>query len=159
MPSTTAVADIAHTIQLAVAPVFLLAGIGSILNVLAGRLARIIDRSRQLALEFTPNDHPDHAAQVRELRLLDRRIMLANMAIFLCTASAALICAVVAGLFIADLASLGFARTMAVGFVLAMLLLISGLALFLVEVRVALLTIRVREELLEQRTERRSWRR
>ena len=159
MPSTTAVADIAHTIQLAVAPVFLLAGIGSILNVLAGRLARIIDRSRQLAQEFTPNDHPDHAAQVRELRLLDRRIMLANMAIFLCTASAALICAVVAGLFIADLASLGFARTMAVGFVLAMLLLISGLALFLVEVRVALLTIRVREELLEQRTERRSWRR
>lgn len=157
--ASVAVADLAHTIQLAVAPVFLLAGIGSILNVLAGRLARIVDRARQLAQEFTPSDHPDHAAQVRELRLLDRRIMLANMAIFLCTASAALICAVVAGLFIADLANLGFARTMAVGFVLAMMLLISGLALFLVEVRVALLTIRVREELLEQRTERRSWRR
>lgn len=158
-PDPVAIADIAHTIQLAVAPVFLLAGIGSILNVLAGRLARVVDRARQLAREFTPQDHPDHAAQVHELRLLDRRIMLANMAIFLCTASAALICAVVAGLFIADLASLGFARVMATGFVIAMLLLIVGLALFLVEVRLALVTIRVREELLEQRAQRRSWRR
>ncbi|PTD22925.1 DUF2721 domain-containing protein [Sphingomonas fennica] len=158
-PSNVAVAEIAHTIQLAVAPVFLLAGIGSILNVLAGRLARVVDRARQLAREFTPTDHPDHEAQVHELRLLDRRIMLANMAIFLCTASAALICAVVAGLFIADLTSLGFARTMAFGFIAAMLLLVSGLFLFLIEVRVALLTIRVREGLLEQRTNRRSWRR
>lgn len=151
--------EIAHTIQLAIAPVFLLAGIGSILNVLAGRLARVVDRARQLAREFTPADHPDHAAQVHELRLLDKRIMLANWAIFLCTASAALICAVVAGLFIADLTSLGFARSMAVGFVIAMLLLIAGLGLFLIEVRFALATIRVREELLEQRTQRRSWRR
>lgn len=158
-PDSVAIADIAHTIQLAVAPVFLLAGIGSILNVLAGRLARVVDRARQLAREFTPQDHPDHAAQVEELRLLDRRITLANMAIFLCTASAALICAVVAGLFIADLASLGFARVMATGFVIAMLLLIVGLGLFLIEVRMALATIRVREELLEQRTQRRSWRR
>ncbi len=64
-----------------------------------------------------------------------------------------LICAVVAGLFIADLASLGFARTMAVGFVIAMLLLISGLGLFLIEVpRRAHARSGVREELLEQRT-------
>jgi len=48
-----AISSIAQTIQLAIAPVFLLAGIGSILNVLAGRLARVVDRSRVLE-ERTP---------------------------------------------------------------------------------------------------------
>jgi hypothetical protein len=39
---------ISHVIQLAVAPVFLLAGVGAILNVMANRLSRIIDRARVL---------------------------------------------------------------------------------------------------------------
>ena len=148
------VSDIAHTIQLAVTPVFLLAGIGSFLNVLAGRLGRVVDRSRELEREFTAADHPDHAMQVAELRVLDRRMQLANQAIFLCTASGVLVCLVVAGLFVTQLANLGFGRTMAVGFVIAMLLLIVGLALFLLEVRVALNSIRVREDLLECKARR-----
>ena len=150
--STADVADIAHTIQLAVAPVFLLTGIGGILNVLANRLGRVVDRARVLEARFTAADDPQHALQVWELRVLDRRIILANRAIFLCTSAAALICLVVAGLFVADLAGLGFARTMAAGFILAMLLLICGLAVFLVEVRLAARTIRIRDELLERDT-------
>jgi hypothetical protein len=153
MPSSapiTDVASIAHTIQLAVAPVFLLAGISGFLNMLAGRLARVVDRSRALEAQFTAPDRPDHARQMRELRLLDRRIVVINRAIYLCTASAIAICLVVAGLFIAALGDLGFARTMAVAFVLAMLLLVSGLVHFLVEVRLALRTIRVSDELLER---------
>lgn len=150
--------DIAHVIQLSLAPVFLLAGIAGFLNVLAGRLARAVDRARMLDERFTPPDHADHDRQVTELRVLDRRIILANRAIFLCTASGALICALVAGLFISNLAGLGFARVMAVLYVIAMLMLICGLAMFLVEVRLALETIRVREELLEQ-DQRRRWRR
>lgn len=146
-----AVSDLAHTIQLSVAPVFLLAGISGFLNVAAGRLARVMDRARVLEREFTAIDHPDHHRQVWELRLLDRRIRLANWAIFLCTASAVMICAVVAGLFVTSLAGLGFGRTMAVMFIAAMLLLIFGLALFLIEVRYASYTIRVRDELLERR--------
>jgi hypothetical protein len=150
-----AVTDIAHTIQLALAPVFLLAGIAGFLNVLAGRLARAVDRARMLAREFTAIDHPEHARQVRELRTLDRRIVLANWAIFLFGASAALICAVVGGLFIAALAKLGFARTMAVAFILAMTMLIVGLVLFMVEVRLASRSIRVADHYLERRDRRR----
>ena len=145
------IADIAHTIQQAVAPVFLLAGIGGILNVVAGRLGRVVDRSRQLEREFTDPQHPNHEHQVWELRVLDRRMQLANLATFLCTASAVMVCLVVGGLFVAQLARLGFARTMAVGFVIAMLLLIAGLVLFLMEIRVALKSVRVHEKLLEKR--------
>jgi hypothetical protein len=151
LPAFPPPSDIAHTIQLAVAPVFLLAGIAGILNLLAGRLARIVDRSRRIEETFTPSDDPRHELQVQELRLLDRRISIVNWSIFLCTASALLVCLVVAGLFVTNLAGLGFGRTMAVIFVLAMLLLISGLLLFLVEVRVAVRAIRIRDELLERR--------
>ena len=48
LPPTPELTQLAQIIQLAVAPVFLLAGLGAFLNVCAGRLARIIDRSRQL---------------------------------------------------------------------------------------------------------------
>lgn len=145
-----ALTDIAHTIQLALAPVFLLTGIGTILNLLAGRLARIVDRARYIEATFTPAHDPLHPDQVRELRLLDQRMGIVNTAIFLCTTSAVLICIVVAGLFVASLLGLGFARTMAALFVLAMLVLISGLLLFLWEIRVAVRAIQIRDELLER---------
>lgn len=145
-----ALTDIAHTIQLALAPVFLLTGIGSILNLLASRLARIVDRARAIEADFTPVGDPRHADQVRQLRLLDQRMRIVNTAIFLSTTSAALICIVVAGLFVSSLLGLGFARTMAAVFVLAMLVFIAGLMLFLWEVRVAVRAIRIRDELLER---------
>lgn len=153
MPMTTApidLTDIAHTIQLALAPVFLLTGLGSILNLLASRLARIVDHARRIEAAFTPFDHPRHAFQVEQLRLLDRRMRIVNSAIFLCTTSAVLICIVVAALFVSSLFGLGFARTMAAFFVLAMLVLIAGLVLFLVEVRVAVRAIQISDELLER---------
>jgi hypothetical protein len=142
---------LAHTIQLALAPVFLLTGIGSVLNMLTGRLTRIVDRARRIEETFTAPDDPAHGRQVAELRLLDRRMRTVNNAIFLCTASAVALCTVVAAMFVADLVGIGFARTLAVVFTLSLLLLIAGLVLFLGEVRMAVAAIRIRDELLERR--------
>lgn len=152
-----AAAQIAQTIQMAIAPVFLLTGIGAFLNVMVGRLARVVDRARSLEEGFTPNDHEHHARQVWELRLLDRRMRVVSRSILLCTASAALICGVVAMLFLARLMGLGYARATAIAFVAAMLMLIGGLVLFLWEVHLAMQSIKIRDELLER--EVRSWRR
>lgn len=141
---------LAHTIQLALAPVFLLTGIGSILNMLAGRLSRIVDRARRIEEVFTARDDRRHAGQVQELRLLDRRMRIVNNAIFLATSSAVLLCTVVAAMFLASLAGFSFARTVAVVFAGSLLLLIAALVLFLVEIRAAVQGIRVRDELLER---------
>lgn len=145
-----AVSDIAHTIQLAVAPVFLLAGIGSIMNVIAGRLNRVVDRSRTLELLYAKSSGDEHQRHVWELRLLDRRITLASNAIFLCVASAVAVCAVVTLLFVAEMANLKYGQSVSILFMLAMLLLAAGLVLFLIETRVAVQGIRVREHLLER---------
>jgi sterol desaturase/sphingolipid hydroxylase (fatty acid hydroxylase superfamily) len=141
---------LAHTIQLALAPAFLLNGIGIILGMLTGRLTRIVDRARVVEAEFTPRDHPLHMHQVNELRLLDRRMRIVNNAIFLATSSAVVLCTVVAAMFLARLAGFGFARTLALMFALSLLLLIASLVMFLIEVRVAVRAIRIRDELLER---------
>ena len=144
------VSTVANLIQLAIAPVFLLAGIGAILNVLAQRLARVVDRARKLEEEFGSYDEAERGRAAAELCLLDRRMTLVNRSISACTASALFVCLVVAFLFVADLIEIGFARPIAVLFVLAMLLLIVGLVLFLHEIRLATRALHVRRELLPQ---------
>jgi hypothetical protein len=145
---TIPVSTIAHLIQLSIAPVFLLAGIGAILNVLAQRLARVVDRARHLEAEFASLDESARNRAAAELCILDRRTTVVNQAISACTASALFVCLVVAILFIADLAEFAFARPIALLFILAMLLLIVGLVLFLYEIRLAMRSLRVRRDLM-----------
>lgn len=145
-----AISSIAQTIQLAIAPVFLLAGIGAFLNVLTGRLARVVDRSRELARLHGESSGPEHDRHVWELRIVDRRIVLVNAAIALNVASAIAICLLVALLFITQLVGLPFRTAVAVAFIAAMLLLITGLILLLIEVNLAIRALRVRKELLER---------
>ena len=139
---------VADTIQSAIAPVFLLAGIGAILNVLAQRLARVVDRARKLEEDYSDYDQCMRRRAAAELCLLDRRMVVVNQAIRCCTASALFTCLVVAILFVADLAKFRFSQPIALLFIVAMLLLIAGLMLFLHEIRLAMKSLRVRRELL-----------
>lgn len=139
---------IAQTIQLSLSPVFMLAGIGALLNVLAGRLSRVVDRSRALEALHPRSTGPEHDRHVWELRLLDRRMTIINLALFLAVTSAVLTCLVVALLFVASLARLHMGPVVAVTFILAMLALIVALASFMVEVRLSLRATHVRDDLL-----------
>jgi hypothetical protein len=146
-----AVSTIAHQIQLAVAPVFLLAGIGSILNVLAGRLARVAERSRGIDRDFGSFDEETRAAATAELHLLDRRMTVINLSLSCCTMAALFVCVLVASMFMANLADFAFGRPVAWLFVATMFLLIVGLVLFLWEVRLAVRSLKVRQALMPHR--------
>lgn len=143
-----AVALVAQTIQLAIAPVFLLAGIGAFLNVTTGRLARVIDRARkieQLVLTTTGREHDRH---VWEIKRLDRRMTIVNWSIGLAAASGMAVALVVVSLFLAELLHVNLGTLIALLFIGAMLLVVAALALFLIEVHLAARTIRVRDEVL-----------
>lgn len=140
---------VAETIQVAIAPVFLLAGIAGLLNVLTGRLARVIDRARALEQLHPRTTGPEHERHVWELRRIDRRITVINASISLVTASAISICAVVALLFVAELSHLKIGTIVASAFIGSMLMLIAGLVFFLIEVRMSLKASHIRAELLE----------
>jgi len=151
MPTIPAVTTIAQTIQLSLSPVFMLAGIGALINVLAGRLSRVVDRARALEALHPASTGPEHDRHVWELRILDRRISVINMALVLGVSSAVMTCLVVAMLFVAELARLHIGTAVALSFILAMALLIAALIGFLLEVRMSLRAIHIRTELLERR--------
>jgi len=131
------VVAVGHVIELAVAPVFLLTAVGTLLSVMTNRLARIIDRARfhESKLE---NAQPDQVATIRSyLLVLSRRADLIGHAIFLCTSTALLVCTVIALLFLGDYLRYDVSLPIASLFILGMLLLVLGLICFLREVFIA----------------------
>src|ERR1700759_2193715 len=94
---------VAEIVRVALAPVFLLSGIGAFLNVLASRLSRIVDRSRDIEPMLLASRGEEHERWIADLRILDRRMSLINWATALTVTSAVLTCTVVVLLFAANL--------------------------------------------------------
>ncbi len=136
------ITDITRVIQLAIAPVFLLTAIGTLIAVLNLRLGRNVDRMRDVEerLRGTAEGREDNDQQRacrRDLRLLVRRIRLIYFAMLSAGLGALLVCLVVAGAFIGALVSIDISREVAVLFIGAMFTVIGCLSLFLREVFLA----------------------
>ena len=143
MDPATQVSQIGHIIQLAVAPVFLLAGISGLLNVLIGRLGRIIDRARLTEQQMSESSPEEAAEKQVRLQLFSRRARLVNFAITLCTASASMICLVVIFLFGGAFVDTDLSRLIALLFAASMAALFAALVCFLREVLLATQSLRI----------------
>ena len=142
MQNAVEITTVAHVIQLAVAPVFLLTGIGAILAVITNRIARIVDRSRAL----TNSNEQIQSAHKDEMAILVRRARWVHWAVSLCTMSALFICIVIAALFVGSEMSIDPSRAVSLLFISAMLALIFGLLCFLREVFLATGSIEMRHK-------------
>lgn len=135
--------SIAHTIQLAVAPVFLLTGVSALLGVFTTRLARIVDRARHLEAEHPHATGAEARLMHEELNALAARARLVNVAISLATGTAIMVCLVIVLLFASSLVSTPLSAAVPALFIIAMLSLVSALAIFLREILVATATLRI----------------
>lgn len=144
---------IAHTIQLSLAPVFVLVAIGNILNILAQRLSRVVDRSRLLQDKHSATEGREHDLVVIEIRLISRRIALISRAILLLVVSGLTIGMTVVVLFLEQFLSLNLQQVAAAGFIIAIGLLMTALWHFLLETRAATAALRIPEEYLETHRE------
>jgi hypothetical protein len=149
----TTVGHVASIIQTAVAPVFLLAGIGGFLNVCALRMARIVDRARHLEPDILASRGGEHERLIGELRVLDRRIGIVNWAIFFTVLSAVLICSVVVLLFSEPFTETPLGIPIAILFMASIIAIGIGFSIFLVETRIASRSARIRADLLEHSAE------
>lgn len=138
MPADVSITTIAHVIQLAVAPVFLLTGIGALLGVLTSRLSRIINRRRILHDYVKASVKVTEERVSREFDVLVRRGRLINRAISLCTSSALLVCSVIATLFMGAFLKADLSILIGVLFITTMLALVAGLLYFLREIHLAM---------------------
>jgi len=141
-PDTT-VTSVGHAIQLSVAPVFLLSGIGAMLAVMTNRLSRVVDRARTVR-EDLPGANADERADAHaELHVLSRRAKLIYWAITLCAITALFVCAVVAAMFVAAFLGYRAAIPVALLFVGAMTTFFAGLLCFLREIFLATASLRI----------------
>jgi hypothetical protein len=143
MDAGSPLVDIGHIIQLAVAPVFLLSGIGIILTVLTNRLARVVDRARRVEEAARSSTGETLEERRQELRVMAWRARLMNRAITLSTCSALLVALVVVLLFLGAFLDFAAALPVAGLFILAMLSLIAALLLFLREVFLAIAALKI----------------
>jgi Protein of unknown function (DUF2721) len=141
---TTQPVDIAHLIQVALTPIFLISAIGVTLNVLTSRLARIVDRARAMEDRLL---HPDYIHDGRDLhaqlKIMARRSRWINAAIILITLSALFIALVVVMLFVNAFLRYELSALIAGMFIMSMLTLAAALLAFLIEVRIATTTLRI----------------
>lgn len=148
----TAPVDIAHIIELAIAPVFLIAGIGALLNVLTNRLGRVVDRGRTIEASVAAQ-MPEGAVRDRmakELKAVDQRMKRIHAALTLSTLAALLNCLVIMFLFMGELFGADLSRIVATLFIATMGALIGALCFFLGEIGIATRTLRVRTDLLDK---------
>jgi hypothetical protein len=151
MEPIASIEAIARVIQLAIAPVFLLAGIVGFITALSTRFGRIIDRARVIS-NGTVQAHSEAQRELleREAAALWLRVRLTNWAIGLCAGSALLICLVVVALFVGELTSLDVSYFAAILFIAAMLLIVAALVCFLYETGIAARLLRRGMEAAEQ---------
>ncbi len=143
MPPSSQVPDIARVVQLAVAPVFLLSGVGVTLTVLTNRLARIVDRARTLEGRLPAAAPAEQVDLHRELTTLSSRAQLINRALTLSTTCALLVCVVIAALFVGAFLGLDLSAFIALLFIAAMLTFIGALVSFLREIFLATANLRI----------------
>ena len=145
MSYTVQSVDVAHLIQVALTPIFLISAIGVTLNVLTSRLARIVDRARAMEERAAQPEmpKPDSRDLHQRLVVLARRARLMNAAITLITVSALLIALVVVMLFLNAFLHWDLSAFIAIMFILSMLSLAAALLAFLIEVRIATNSLRI----------------
>ena len=133
--------DITHTIQLAVAPVFLLTALGTTLSVFTTRLARIVDRARRVEARLRDEAGAIREGSLLELRSLEARVRLIHWALTLGTSAALLVCLLIAVAFLGYLSGARVGPIMAVLFIAAMGAYVGALLCFLREIFDAIRTL------------------
>lgn len=129
--------DISHLISLAIAPVFLLTAVGTLLGVLSNRLGRVVDRIRALDAIAATLDAKQRATCDSELALLSRRMRLVYTAM-----ASAVFCALFVGLlmvaaFVDAFVAMDLWQTVGLLFIAAMIAFIASLCVFLREIFIA----------------------
>jgi uncharacterized membrane-anchored protein len=128
---------VAHVIQVALTPIFLLSGIATLLNVFSTRLARVADRVDQITKAMEEADSDESVELARQLLHLRRRSIALDAAVVLGAIAAASTCASVFTLFVGALRNSTVASILFTTFGLAIASTISAIGAFTAEMLMA----------------------
>jgi ABC-type siderophore export system fused ATPase/permease subunit len=130
-------------LQTALTPAFLLVALGSLLNVLTGRLSRIVDRSRDLQDRHARAQGDELVLLVKELRITGKRMKAVELSILFSVLSAITVIGIIGLLFLMGLASFSLASAIVAVFMMSLILLAGALLFFVREIQLAARAIHV----------------
>jgi Protein of unknown function (DUF2721) len=128
---------VAHVIQVALTPIFLLSGIATLLNVFATRLARVADLVAQITKAMEQADPNESTDLARELLRLRHRSIALDAAVVLGAIAAAATCASVFTLFVGALRNSTVASVLFTTFGFAIVCTIGAIGAFTTEMMMA----------------------
>ena len=131
---TSSTARVQHVVQLSLAPAFLLAGIGAVMNVMTNRLIWVANKIERI---MAADEEGRAGILLEELPALEKRRVLAQRAVMLSTAAALTISIVIVLLFVSAFVTAPLGTLVAFAWIVTMSLLVAGLASFLMETRTA----------------------
>lgn len=133
----TSLDTVAHTIQVALTPIFLLSGIAALLNVFSTRLARVSDKVDQLAQRLEAADAHEAARLSAQLAFQRRRSVALDVAVVLGAIGGGATCCAALALFVGSLRDATVESALFVIFGLALACTIGALAAFVFEMLLA----------------------
>ena len=129
--------SIAHIIQVALAPAFLLSALATLLNVFSTRLGRVADKVDALSATLPGADGEARATLARRLAYLRRRSLLLDLAVVLASLGGVMTGAAVLTLFVGALRDASAASVLFACFGLALVCTILAILAFLAEILLA----------------------
>jgi hypothetical protein len=137
------ISEVAGIIQLSVAPVFLLAGVGAIVNAMSTRLGRAVDRARTLEGELEGADAKRTGRIHDELQSISQRSRLITRAIALAVLCALLVTLLLIAAFVSAFLTTDLSFILAAIFVAALAAFSASLLMFLREILIASANLRI----------------
>lgn len=128
-------------IQLAVTPVILITGLGSLLLTMTNRLGRVVDRTRILAGQVRTADAAERSHLRSQLRIMYRRAKLVRLAVTLAATSMFISGLLVVVIFFSALLGKAFSHVIVGLFVTAVLFLLGSLAAFIRDIFLSLVAV------------------
>ncbi|MBD8906211.1 DUF2721 domain-containing protein [Methylorubrum zatmanii] len=153
-PTVTAPGDpdsIAHIIQVALAPAFLLSALATLLNVFSTRLGRVADKVDALSATLPGANGEARATLDRRLAYLRRRSLLLDLAVVLASLGGVMTGAAVLTLFVGALREGSAASVLFACFGLALICTILAILAFLAEILLAGRGVRLEVERKQDR--------
>jgi hypothetical protein len=135
--SAASLDTVAHIIQVALTPIFLLSGLAALLGVFSTRLGHVADQVDQLANTAKTADDAQNVSLCQRLSHLHRRSLLLDFAVVLGAIGATSTCISILTLFVGALRNSAAAEILFLTFGLAIFCTIMALAAFVIEMLMA----------------------
>ena len=141
--AATSLTELIPVLQIAIAPVILISGVGLLLLTLTNRFGRAVDRTRQIHHQMREATAADRQRLANQVEVIYRRARLIQLSIIMGALSALFAALLILALFFTALMKLESALTISLIFICCLISLVVSLITFIMDIRLSLKALKL----------------